>query len=179
MKAKHALAALAAAICTAAQADSLPEPVGAAELADVRGGFISAGGFTFSFAATLTTLVDGKLALQSTMQLDGGGVQTTASQGDIPGSVPLEATPEFNDVGGHGLVLPGIAGSTSIIQAVSADAIRNIVVNTAHDRTISQTTEITITLPELPQLQQSAADSRLYSALGDALDTALLNSLPR
>jgi hypothetical protein len=178
MNAKHALAALAAIICTTAEAVSLPEPVDADELAGVRGGFVSAGGFTFSFAATLTTLVDGELALQSTMRLDGDGVRTTASQGGIAGSLPLQAAPEFNELAGEGIVLPGIAGSTAVIQAVSIDAIRNIVVNTASDRTISQMTAITITIPELPELQQAVVDSRLYSALGDALDTALVNSIP-
>lgn len=180
MNAKHALAVLAAIIGTAAQADiMLPEPVDTAELAGVRGGFVSAGGFTFSFAATLTTLVDGELALQSTMRLDGDGLQTTAFQGGIAGSVPLQAAPEFSELAGEGIVLPGIAGSTAVIQAVSSDALRNIVVNTASDRAISQMTAITITLPELPEIQQAVANSRLYSALGDALDTALVNSLPR
>jgi hypothetical protein len=165
-----------------ARVAALPEPLSNGELNGLRGGYISAGGFTFDFGVKLETLVDGTLALASTLNLSGDGVTKTTTA-NLPGVVPLaEAATRLTNlqnITGDGLVLEGNGGVTVLVQDLSLDSIRNLVVNTANDRHIVQNTDITLIVPNLDDLTKAASFSDLTSSLSHALDVGLLNSVRR
>src|SRR5580692_10688239 len=107
-----------------------------AELDEVRGGFITADGYTFAFAAVVTTYIDGSLALQSTLRLDSGGANMTTVYGAIPGARTGSAG-GVNLAGATAtLEVPGSGGETTIVQNVSPTSLVNLVINTANNQVI-------------------------------------------
>jgi hypothetical protein len=158
------------------------EPLGNGELGALRGGYVSAGGLQFDFGVKLETFVDGTLALASTFNLSGQGVTETTTV-NLPGAVPLAQAvgrvPDLENITGDGVVLEGHGGVTVLVQDVSLDAIRNLVVNTANDRHIVQNTAVTLVIPNLQDLTQAASFNDLISSLHQALDFGLLDSVRR
>jgi hypothetical protein len=143
-----------------------------AELDEVRGGFITADGYTFAFAAVVTTYIDGSLALQSTLRLDSGGANMTTVYGAIPGA----RTGSAGAVGGVNLAgatatleVPGSGGETTIVQNVSPTSLVNLVINTANNQVIRQNTTVTLTLANLSSIEAAAAQVQANAALQAAL----------
>jgi hypothetical protein len=147
------------------------------ELGDIRGGYINAGGLLFDFGATLNTYVDGTLALSSTLTLNGDGLTTT--QTSNPNALPLNTAANYGinlgNAPGVGVVVPSAVGSgaTAVIQDLSQTTLRNTVVNTAQQRTITQDTTLNFVIPNLPQLQQQAVSQQVQSGLQAAVGAAL------
>jgi hypothetical protein len=157
-------------------------PLGNGELNSLRGGYVNAGGLQFDFGVKLETFVDGTLALASTLNLSDQGV-TETTMVNLPGAVPLaEAVgrvPNLENITGNGVVLEGNGGLTVLVQDISLDSIRNLVVNTANDKHIVQHTAVTLTIPNLQELTQAASFNDLMSNLHQALDSGLLDSVRR
>jgi hypothetical protein len=152
-------------------------PLSDTELGVIRGGYVNVGGLNFDFGATLRTYVDGSLALQTTLTLSDQGAVTTQMVSD-PNALSLQAAPALGlNVGtsaGGGIVIPGVTGGgTVIIQNLSDSQIRNMVVNNAQDRTITQNTALNFVIPNLSQLQQSTAAQQIQSGLEQAVGNAL------
>jgi len=152
------------------------------ELDHVRGGYVSAGGFTFDFGALLQTFVDGRLALESSLSLTSAGTTTSVIIADRSDAEPLDAASvsasgvDLAGTHGRGVAIEGIGGVTTLIQDLSQNAIRNLVINTAQDRNILQNTSITITMPNLIELQQGIAAEQIGTGLRSALDLGLIGA---
>jgi hypothetical protein len=157
----HAAAVLIALVMLAGSParteDLAATPIDDSELDQIRGGFMVEG-VEFNFGAVLKTTVDGQLALQTNVTWTPTGAQTTVVLGP-------NATQGAGAVNGtvKGLNLQGLTpdqvavlnnGATAIIQKVTGGAVQNIVLNTASDQNISQSTEVHLDLPGFAQTQQ-------------------------
>jgi hypothetical protein len=153
-------AALAALILFAgrpARADDLPAPVSDSELDGMRGGFM-VDGIQFNFGALLSTTINGQLALQTQVNYTPTGPQVTSTVGAnaVRGSSVTNGTI-------NGLNLQGISpqnitllnnGATALIQRVTNGSVQNIVINTANNQNIQQSTQLQLQITALAQLQQ-------------------------
>ena len=149
------------------------------ELADVRGGFINAGGFEIgSFGAIMHTYVDGSLVLTSQLNLNDQGATTNSQLGAGANVVPLEKAASLGlnlgNIGGQGVVVMGSGGATAVIQTLNSSQISNLVVNTAQGRNISQDTALNFVIPNLTLLQQGMAMDRLKASLEQAVGLSLI-----
>ena len=149
------------------------------ELADVRGGYMNAGGFEIgSFGAVMHTYVDGSLVLTSQLTLNDQGAKTNSQLGGSPNVVPLENAGSLGlnlgDIQGQGVVVLGNGGATAVIQTLNSSQVRNLVVNTAQGRNISQDTALNFVIPNLTLLQQGMAMDQLKASLDQALGTSLI-----
>ncbi|MES2294197.1 MAG: SPOR domain-containing protein [Pseudomonadota bacterium] len=205
------------------------------ELSDMRGGFFTAAGAHFDFGASVQTMVNGQLALQTNVQwtpagpaiqqLSGLGasiraqVASNLANADIgtaaanaateaapdaasnvasnltatPPQAPNAAAPATANVtapatpsttvtsitpptgtqptpvtvgGLSGIQIPGATGgSTQVFANVAAGQLQNIILNSASNQTISQNTNVMLTIYNFPawqqQLMQNAVSSQL------------------
>jgi hypothetical protein len=137
-------------------------------LADQRGGIQTPLGLDIGFGATVRTYVDGQLALESKLMWTDGGAAVEHPEGvSIPGVTTITGGP----TAGTPLSLP--PGMTAVMHDLTSGRIGSVVVNTASNRTIRQTTDIVLTLPQLPQLQQQMARDRIVSQLQSSVGAAL------
>jgi hypothetical protein len=167
MRPRSALVAAFAALWLSPAALAEPTALSDEEMSDVRGGIMTPLGLEVGFGADVRTYVDGELALETRLVWTDGGVVTERS-GPLSSSA-LDAT-----TGGWSAVVPGAGGGqTQILQDLSNGRVLAVVANTASDRTIRQEADITLVLPQLPQLQQQIAAGRLSSALGGSLTSQL------
>src|SRR6185312_9027980 len=126
-------------------------------LADMRGGFFLAGGVQFDFGASVRTMVNGQLALQSTVQWTQGGLVVQHVAG--PGTTPIPPSQLAELFGGNagaqmGVTIPGQSGSTAVLTNLASGQIQNVLMNTANNQTATQNTDVLLTIYNLPQLQQ-------------------------
>ena len=137
-----------------------------AELAVQRGGFLTAGGVTLDFGADMKTYVDGQLALETTLnwtaqgatteQIGPGGVVTSLPAGSLSAAMLTDPT-----------------GTVKLIQSLSSQAFANVVLNTASNKVVSQSTNITLTLPGFGATQQSYQQALVGMNLAQQLGMAL------
>jgi hypothetical protein len=167
-------------------------PVSAATLQAERGGF-TADGQTFGFTATLETLVNGQVALTTTLTLldDGSVANQSAVNASIVqgGAGPSVAIP-VNDAATlaaalsgsgvntnglsatSGLVIKSDTGVTALLNNVGPNQLQNLVINTASGQNIVQNTALTITLP--PASIAGAQASTIMNAITNAFQFAQL-----
>ncbi|MGZ8408112.1 MAG: hypothetical protein ACXWVJ_08805, partial [Caulobacteraceae bacterium] len=157
------------------------------DLSDLRGGFITANGITFSFGAVARTFVGGELALESRLTWNAAGALSERRVGNVPGAVDLATALDAAKAGGldlgglgaaDGLLLSDANGSTALIQTLQG-GIRNLIINNADGRDLRQEVEVTLTIPDLGAMQHSYAIERLGSQIGQDISTGLLASLRR
>ncbi|HEY8570970.1 hypothetical protein [Phenylobacterium sp.] len=129
-------------------------------LGEQRGGLATPLGVDIGFGASVRTYVDGSLALETRLTWTADGVQAdrvfeseaarslTASQAGNPTRAPVQ-----------------VAAGTSVIHDLAANRIASVILNTANDRVIRQETDVTLHLPQLPDLQQRIGSERLGQAL--------------
>jgi hypothetical protein len=191
------------------------------ELAGMRGGFFTASGAQFDFGASIRTMVNGKLALQTdlkwtaagpiTQQLSGLGTQIQSQVNDTvaknlalagiasplpnpatgatqtagaatlptaaPAPAPAAATPAPSEPVAAaaapapapitapvdsstlvGVQVPGQGGSTQVFANVGGGQIQNIIMNSANGQTITQNTNIMLTIYNYQQWQSQLGD---------------------
>lgn len=141
-------------------------PVGADELSGARGGFFTAEGAEFDFGATVQTLVNGQLALQSTIQWGPGGPVVQQLAGSVPYSAPLSDT-EIADIIGNaiasiaasGIRINSPTGITQVIANVTSTQVQNLLVNAASNQNITQNTDLILTIHNFSDWQQQIAQS--------------------
>ena len=242
-----------------------------AELSGMRGGFFTAGGVQFDFGASIQTMVNGQLALQTNLtwtpqgpniaSLSGLGQQianqvqsslaqagigagagagagaggsavtpavtaapTTGNVGNAASNIGNAATnaasnptgaanaigapvanlanntvsnafnSAANAIGSGGgsagapvqtaavtpqstvvpsvvssVTIPGTGGSTTVLNNISASQIQSMILNSASGQTINQNTNVTLTVYNLPQLQQQLAQHALSAQLANEI----------
>jgi hypothetical protein len=164
-------------------------PVPAETLQSERAGFFTAGGLEFGFAAKLETTINGALALTTTLALqDNGSVtsQTTVNPNlsaalggstvtTVSGGNQLSAATglDLDGVKGSGVVVTSNSGVTAVINNIGTNQLQNLVINTASNQAIAQTTAITLTLPGLSTIGQFQA-AQVMSGLDTALQFSRL-----
>jgi len=156
-----------------------PKPVGEGELAQMRGGFFTANGAQFDFGANITTLVNGQLALQTSLQwtangavvhqVTGDGVQTTQLTG-------AELTKVMQGINGaalnNGVVITGPTGRTEIVANLTAGQIQNLLVNTQSGQTITQNTDVQLTIYNFSAWQQQILQQTIGARLANDVRAA-------
>jgi len=145
------------------------------QLADIRGGFTNANGTTFSFAVSMTTRVNGQVALATTLQLNAQGMTTSETVG--PRAENLNQAQKFGlNLAGlpqSGVIVPGPGGASAIIQNTSGQ-IMNVLVNNASGQSIVQNTSVTLIVPNLPTLKEEAQLNSVGAAVASAINSALV-----
>jgi hypothetical protein len=148
-------------------------------LADMRGGFFLAGGAQFDFGASVRTMVNGQLALQSTVKWTQGGPMVQQAAG--PGTTPIPPVQLAQLFGGNagaqmGVSVPASSGSTAVLANVASGQIQNVLLNTASNQTVTQNTDVLLTIYNLPQLQQQIGQQLLSSRLANDMAAANMAS---
>jgi hypothetical protein len=129
-----------------------------AEMDDLRGGF-NVNGIEIQFGVLITTLLEGVPVLQTRYTIDASGALIEQTMSDLGYSFENLTQEQRAQLGlegvngAHGLVLEDDTGITALIHNVSADALQNIVVNTASDRDINQEFAVTLVLPGFEAVQ--------------------------
>lgn len=179
----QSVVAQAASAQTAVAQTPSAAPLSSAELADLRGGFLVAGGIQLDFGAVVRTYVDGQLALESRLQWTNQGAVTTQNIGSVPGAVDLagamdqalKAGLDIEALGsGQGVLLADGSGATALIQNIGRDGIQNVIVNNADGRDLRQEVEINLALPQLDALQAGSIRDRLTTQMNNDLAAASL-----
>lgn len=153
----------------------------AGELNDIRGGFQTPDGLEIGFGAVVRTFVDGSLALQTRLTWSETGPVETVEYGMIVPDITAAAAPGGIKLDGPalaGVVVGGDGGVTAIAHEISNDQIANLVINNANNRDIRQTTDVTLNIPDLAQMQQDVTNQTLGLRLQDAMAVAL-RDVPR
>lgn len=141
--------------------------VGDAELSETRGGFLTANGIEFDFGANIQTLVNGQLALQTTVQWSSAGatVQQLSGSGTNIVAVPsAQLTALFGTTNGivtSGVQIAGPSGSTEVAANVAGNQIQNLVANSANNQGIIQNTAVTLAIYNFAAWQQQLTQHAL------------------
>jgi hypothetical protein len=154
--------------------------LGAEELDGMRGGFELPGGQQIDFGAVVKTYVDGQLALQTRLSWTPQGVATAVEGGGVTPDLAAAAAAYGLKLDGasNGVLVPGEGGATAVLHDLGGERIAGVVINNASNRDIRQATEVTLNLPDFPQMSadfmSQRADLRLQDAVAAALrDTAI------
>jgi hypothetical protein len=149
-----------------------PAPMADEELARERAGFVTAGGLQIGFGASVRTYVDGQLALETRLTWTQQGA-VTERIGDLA-AVTAAGLPQ-----GWG-VIPGLTGGeTRLLHDLQNGRIASVVLNTASERSIRQDTNITLTIPQLAELQAQLSAERIASTIQGAVGQALVDRIGR
>jgi hypothetical protein len=146
--------------CGPAFAQESAVPLDDEVLAAQRGGLLTPLGLDIGFGASVRTYVDGSLALETRLIWTAEGV-LSERMFESEAAKALTADLAKVDPGSPVSVAPG----TTVIHDLSQGRIASIVLNTANDRNIRQDTDVTLHLPQLPDLQQRVLLERLSQAL--------------
>lgn len=160
---------LAIGLGCAGPAATAPIPMSEDELSRERAGLLTPIGVEIGFGATMRTYVDGSLVLETRLTwTDQGPVKVVLGDVTATGLPPSAAST---------LTIPAVAGgATQIIQDLSGARIASVILNTASDRHIRQDTDVTLFLPQLPQLQGAFGAEQISLRLRSALGLALQGS---
>ena len=145
--------------------------VGNDELSRARGGFLTANGIEFDFGANVQTLVNGQLALQTTVQWSPSGVTVQQTPGMGPNIVAIpsaQLTALFGSGGGqitNGVQVIGPSGSTETAANVAAGQVQNLVANSANNQAITQNTAVTLAIYNFAAWQQQLTQHALTNQL--------------
>lgn len=112
----------------------------------MRGGFLSAGGYTFDFGAIVRTTVDGQPALEQRLSWTPDGVTIEDVSGFPSAQLP--------GIGGIGLDLSDATGTTLVGHRLVDGQIQGFIVNSGSNRDIGQDIQINLTLPGFDTVQQ-------------------------
>lgn len=148
----------------------------------VRGGIMTPWGQEIGFGAVVRTYVDGELALQSQLTwTQDGPVQ--AHQAGAPTPNLADAAKAFGltlDPTAQGLLSPGQSGgATVVLHNLTEGRIAGLILNTADNRDIRQSTEVSLNIPDLAAVQQTLASQAMNAQLQSALGQALRDSITR
>lgn len=157
------------------------EVMGDQEMQGLRGGLAIAPGIDVSFAAVITTTVNGVPALttQLTWTDVGAFVEQTVGQA---GEQIDALTPEQQQAlgvaglnGQNGVVIADADGVTALVHNVTEGALQNIIINNATGRDISQSVDVTLTLPGFEVMQNSLLVEHLGFHLSDDMQGVIFS----
>ncbi len=129
------------------------EPLADEALGNLRGGFLTAGGYTFDFGAIVRTTVDGRPALEQrlTWTPDGATIENVSA-------MPVSQLP---GIGGIGLNLSDATGTTLVGHRLVDGQIQGFIINSGSNRDIGQDIQINLTLPGFDLVQKDMLAGRL------------------
>lgn len=167
---------------------SPPAPLPPEVLAELRGGFLSAGGVRFDFGVVVRSYVNNELALETRLRWTDGGPVNESVRHPVAGVTDLSSA--LADLAGAGLDLSGLSASggvavvdgdgvSALVHGVGDGRLQNLVFNAADGRALRQETAVTLTLPDLPGLQAAATIDGLRAAVGADLLQAQLGAVGR
>lgn len=154
-----AAALMAALIAAPAMAQEMGQPLSDESLEARRGGIATPLGVDIGFGASVRTYVDGALALETQLTWTPEGAR---AERVFESDAARALTPETG--GAPGLPVM-VAPGTQVIHDLTGNRIASVVLNTGSDRTVRQETDISLHLPQLPDLQQRIAAERLAQSL--------------
>lgn len=176
MRAAAVIVGIAFTPLSTARADAFDGLQTAAErdLADARGGYITAGGVTFDLGAVITTWRNGALALQTVLNWSPTGVTTAHSTGGpVGGDLLATGLPALSSSGGIAITDPN--GATTVLHMTGDGQFINTLVTSESNQVFAQDIAVTITLPGFDAVQTSLLSDRmgirLNNELGDLLST--------
>ena len=144
-----------------------------AELADARGGFLTADGVAFDLGAIISTYQDGQLALQTQLTWTPTGAVATHIVGDQYASVADAALAATAALTNGGIGVTNASGSTRIYQGADANSLHNLVVTSGNDLRLAQDIQVTLTLPGFEAMQRGIAFDQLGIRLGAEVNDLL------
>lgn len=170
--------AIAAALPSASVAEGFSggQAMSFEELDEVRGGMITPTGLEIGFGAVVRTFVDGSLALQTRLTWTESGPVETVEYGMTMPDITTAAAAGgvfLNGPALEGVVVNGDGGVTAISHSITGEHITHLVINNANNREIRQSTDITVDIPGLAQLQQDIAFQVMDLRLQDSIRIAL------
>ena len=148
-------------------------PVSDDELSKSRGGFLTANGVEFDFGANVQTLVNGQLALQTTVQWTSSGatVQQITGSGSnviaIPSSQLNALFGAGNAIITNGVQITAPTGSIEVAANVAGNQIQNLVANSASNQAISQNTAVTLAIYNFASWQQQLSQHAIANLLAN------------
>ncbi len=170
-----ALLSVQPALSQTASVPEAPIPLSDAELADMRGGFLTAGGVVFDFGAIVRTYVNGALALETRLTWTPAGPVTEQTTGSLPGWTPIVSDQVGAldltglPAGASGLVLNDENGTTALIHNVMNGQLQNMVLNAADGRDIRQDMQVMLTLPNFEDMQRDYSFDRIGTQISQDL----------
>ena len=146
-----------------------PRPMTDDDLAEARGGFMTAGGFTFNFGVVVRSYINDALALQTQLTWTPTGPVTEQTHHSVPGVEDLAVA--MADLAAGGIDLAGLQnvggvavvdtdGATAILHNITTSQLQNLIINNADNRNIRQDMELNLILPDLATIQM---DSRMQN----------------
>lgn len=156
------------------------------DLAEARGGFMTAGGFTFNFGVVVRSYVNDKLALQTQLTWTPTGPVTQQTQYSVPGVEDLAVA--MADLAAGGIDLAGLQnvggvamvdsdGATAILHNITTSQLQNLIINNADNRNIRQDMELNLILPDLATIQMDSRMQNYSSHILRDIDWAGLTGL--
>lgn len=136
------------------------QPLTDESLAESRGGLATPLGVDIGFGASVRTYVDGALALETRLTWTPEGAR---SERVFESEAAKALNPQ--QTGQNGAAPVVVAPGASVIHDLTENRIASVVLNTGSDRVIRQDTDVSLYLPQLPDLQQRIAAERLAQSL--------------
>lgn len=131
------------------------------EMQGLRGGIAIAPGIDVNFAAVITTSVNGVPALTTQLTWTDVGAFVEQTVGSVGQQID-QLTPEQQHAlgvdglaNGNGVVIADANGVTALVHNVTEGALQNIIINNATGRDLSQSVDVTLTLPGFETMQNS------------------------
>lgn len=169
-----------------AVADLGPRPMTDDDLAGARGGFMTAGGFTFGFGVVVRSYVNEQLALKTQLTWTPTGPVTQQTRHDVPGVQDLASAMAGLVAGGvdlrglqnvGGLAVIDSDGATAILHNITTSQLQNLIINNADNRNIRQDMELNLILPDLARIQADSRTQNYGSQILRDIDWAGLRGL--
>lgn len=134
--------------------------LGDAELAELRGGFVTPQGLSLNFSLENVVLVNGELRAHTVLQLAGQGEQTPAA---LAASLGAAAVSDSGSSPGTGPVDPG-AGTT-----VLASGLQTVIQNSLDQQNIQSIKVFNLEIANTRALQSLGLSNRIQMSVVDAL----------
>lgn len=142
------------------------------DMEDLRGGWIDPTGLIYRFAVDVHTHVDGIVSYARSLVLqagiDGHLQATSSTQLQEAPNLPTGTIANIIDEG-KGLVVSDDSGTTTILNQTQSGALANVIMNSANNRVVSQTMDISIVLNNLPNLHAHSSGLRSFSPLSESI----------
>lgn len=140
------------------------EPVGRAELGELRGG-MNIGGIEVNFAVVVRTMVEGSaspMGLETTLSVDDFGRLGGAATRLVGGI----ASDYFVGHGEGGMQLSLDGGATTILHHILRNQLEAVVSNRMDNRNILNSTDVNVTMPGFSALSQAYFAQALTARMG-------------
>ncbi len=145
------------------------KPMSDSDMDNLRGGFVDPTGLIYRFSIDVQVALDGSKIYSRSFTLAPTGpsnqLQATSTTNLAAQTIPNNLNVNLLN-NGSGLIITDAKGhTTSVLNQTSAGAPASIIINTADNRTISQSVKVSLTTQNTPFL----ANSQLTNSIGSAL----------